>query len=253
MKIEYKKGQFNYIADMLSRDPGHKFNLSELDLFNHTILLPESLFQISDTSSLSDQIIAAQHNDSFCIEMVKKIKKASRKKRVENFSLKDSALFHKNRLWVPTKELRDLVFNYHHDHCLAGHPGINGTVKLITRDYYWRGLKKSVHSKIITCISCNRNKPSLSKPAGLLKPLEIPSGPWSSLSVDFITDLPSSNGYDSIMVVVDRFTNSTYQLEDLDVFMHGARVNGSRLTKYVSRLRNVVCDDKENYMHDFLP
>ena len=30
--------------------------------------------------------------------------------------------------------------------------------------------------------------------------------PWVDVSVDFITDLPLSNGYDSILVIVDRFS-----------------------------------------------
>ena len=53
--------------------------------------------------------------------------------------------------------------------------------------------------------------------------------------------------------VVDCFPTGTYQLEDLTGLMHGARVNGSRLKKYVSRLMTVVCDDVENAMHDVSP
>ena len=43
-------------------------------------------------------------------------------------------------------------------------------------------------------------------PAGKLQPLPIPSGPWVDVSTDFTTDLPISNGYDSILVVIDRFS-----------------------------------------------
>ncbi|MBW0550535.1 hypothetical protein O181_090250, partial [Austropuccinia psidii MF-1] len=32
------------------------------------------------------------------------------------------------------------------------------------------------------------------------------SGPWNSLSIDFITQFPLSNNFDSILVVVDRFS-----------------------------------------------
>ena len=67
-------------------------------------------------------------------------------------------------------------------------------------------MRKSVKEHIQHCLSCSRNKPSNSKPTGLLLPLKVPDTPWSSVSVDFITDLPLSNGFDSIMVVVDRFT-----------------------------------------------
>ena len=43
-------------------------------------------------------------------------------------------------------------------------------------------------------------------PPGKLQSLDIPNMPWMDISVDFITDLPLSNGYDSILVVVDRFS-----------------------------------------------
>uniref|UniRef100_A0A9J7ZYA5 Uncharacterized protein n=1 Tax=Cyprinus carpio carpio TaxID=630221 RepID=A0A9J7ZYA5_CYPCA len=45
-------------------------------------------------------------------------------------------------------------------------------------------------------------------PAGLLEPLPIPQRPWSHLAVDFVTDLPNSNGYTTILVIIDRFSKS---------------------------------------------
>ncbi|WP_369008136.1 transposase family protein, partial [Bacillus sp. SRB_331] len=48
------------------------------------------------------------------------------------------------------------------------------------------------------------------KPSGLLLPLPIPSHPWSSISMDFIVKLPKSAGFDSILVVVDRYTKMAH-------------------------------------------
>ena len=39
-----------------------------------------------------------------------------------------------------------------------------------------------------------------------LQPNTIPKQPWEHITVDFITGLPISQGYDAIMVVIDRFT-----------------------------------------------
>ena len=40
-------------------------------------------------------------------------------------------------------------------------------------------------------------------PYGLLKPLEVPIRQWLSISLDLITGLPPSNGYDALLVIVD--------------------------------------------------
>jgi transposase InsO family protein len=40
----------------------------------------------------------------------------------------------------------------------------------------------------------------------VLKPLPIPDQAWQHLSMDFIMHLPPSEGYDAILVVVDRLT-----------------------------------------------
>jgi hypothetical protein len=49
-------------------------------------------------------------------------------------------------------------------------------------------------------------------PYGLLQPLPAPSKPWQSISMDFITDLLASQGFDAILIVVDRFTKMTHFL-----------------------------------------
>jgi len=54
------------------------------------------------------------------------------------------------------------------------------------------------------CDVCQRNKNCMQAPVGKLIPNSIPKKPWSYISADFITKLPLAQGYDSILVVVDR-------------------------------------------------
>ena len=111
------------------------------------------------------------------------------------------------RVYVPNRnDARLKILQARHDSPLAGHPGILKTIELVSRDYTWIGLKRDVEAYVTGCAVCQRTKPNHQAPSGLLRTLQIPSRPWSSISMDFIEELPSSHGYNSILVVVDRLT-----------------------------------------------
>ncbi|MBW0504543.1 hypothetical protein O181_044258 [Austropuccinia psidii MF-1] len=67
-------------------------------------------------------------------------------------------------------------------------------------------MNQFIEDYVSSCQQCSRKKNNHHKKFGLLKPLQIPSGPWNSLSMDFITQFPLSNNFDSILVVVDIFS-----------------------------------------------
>ena len=54
------------------------------------------------------------------------------------------------------------------------------------------------------CIACQQMKINTYPTTPLLQPIQIKeSRPFGVVTVDFITNLPESKGYDSIMVIVD--------------------------------------------------
>ena len=119
----------------------------------------------------------------------------------------DGLLRHKNLIFVPNaSDLRLRVLRHKHDHMLAGHPGQNKTASLILRDYTWPGLRDTVKKYCKSCTTCMRAKPHRHKPYGLLKQLPIPERPWNSISMDFIETLPNSDGFDAILVIIDRLS-----------------------------------------------
>jgi len=61
-----------------------------------------------------------------------------------------------------------------------------------------------------SCEDCQKDNVIRHTWYGLLQPLEVPYAPWNSISMDFITDLPLSNGHDSIWVIVHRFTKMAH-------------------------------------------
>jgi len=54
-------------------------------------------------------------------------------------------------------------------------------------------------------LKCQQNKVQHQQRAGELHPLEIPKGPWQEISIDMMGPLPSLNGMDAILVIVERF------------------------------------------------
>ena len=60
------------------------------------------------------------------------------------------------------------------------------------------------------CDLCNRTKTFLTAPAGKLMPNHSPYQRWQIISVDLITELPQSHGYDSILVAVDRWSKRAH-------------------------------------------
>ena len=81
---------------------------------------------------------------------------------------------------------------------------------MVTRNYWWPGITKEVKRYVKGCDQCQRMKNRAEMPAGKLRPNEVPERPWQHISVDFITKLPVSKGYDSILVVCDRFSKMSY-------------------------------------------
>src|SRR5260221_10678920 len=60
-----------------------------------------------------------------------------------------------------------------------------------------------VKDYVASCATCACAKSARHKPYGKLKQLLIPSQPWSSISMDFIEQLPASKDFSAILVVID--------------------------------------------------
>jgi hypothetical protein len=70
----------------------------------------------------------------------------------------------------------------------------------------WKAVKEFVFS----CDTCSRSKNHQHRPYGLLQPLPNPKQPWSSISMDFITNFPSSRTFDAIFIIVDQLTKMAH-------------------------------------------
>jgi hypothetical protein len=71
-------------------------------------------------------------------------------------------------------------------------------------------MNRLLREYVKSCDTCARSKAPKHRPFGLLRPLSIPSRPWGSIAMDFITDLPTIKAKNSILVVVNRLTKMAH-------------------------------------------
>ncbi len=208
--IKYRTGSSNGKADSFSRRidyiPPDSSSSKDVPL---SVLRPENFCALASvTSSLNDKILSSYKKDKFynefCTFLSNKSLPAPHPQH-EHFTLSNKFLLFDNKIYVPS-ECRLSVLQICHDSPSAGHFGIRKTLNLIKRNFWWSSMSSDVKDYVRSCDVCCRSKESRHKPYGFLQPLPISSRPWSSISMDFITDLPNSNGFTCILVVVDRLT-----------------------------------------------
>jgi hypothetical protein len=125
------------------------------------------------------------------------------------YTIEDGVLYYKHCLVVP-QSMRETVLKAEHDSKVAGHWGAGKTVEIVLRNFFWPGMEAQIRQYVHERDSCQQNKPAGHRQNALLHPLELPSSPWSSISMDFITDLPKSEGCHTIWVVDNRFTKMAH-------------------------------------------
>lgn len=176
--VTYRPGSKNVKADALSR----QFE-GELTTQNPETVLPASL------------VIAPIQWD-----IMTELEQANAQNRIPSDCLPD-------KVFVP-ENFRNRVLELVHNSPSSGHPGITATIQILQNRFWWPSLSKDTTQFVKLCHTCNMNKPSNQLPAGLLQPLPIPQRPWSHIAIDFVTDLPASSGFTTILTVIDHFSKA---------------------------------------------
>ena len=123
----------------------------------------------------------------------------------------DGVMYKEGKVYVPKDDkLRAEIIRLHHDTPVGEHGGQWKTVELVTHNFWWPGIIQEVKRYVEGCDACQRNKNCTEQPASKLMPNSILEKPWTHISADFITKLPLAQGYDSILVVVDRLTKMVH-------------------------------------------
>jgi hypothetical protein len=125
----------------------------------------------------------------------------------QEYTIHDGLIKHLGRVWLGTNKLaHQHIIQAFHSSGVGGHSGFHATYYRIKQLFSWPGMKDDIVSFIKRCVVCQQAKVEHIRTPGLLQPLPVPTQAWQIICMDFIEGLPKSKKYDSILVVVDKFT-----------------------------------------------
>nr|GEY02203.1 retrotransposable element Tf2 [Tanacetum cinerariifolium] len=119
-----------------------------------------------------------------------------------------------DRSWVPCYgDLRSVIMHESYKSKYSIHPSSKKMYQDMKKLYWWPNMKADIATYVSKCLTCARVKFEHQRPLGLLVQPEILEWKWDNNMMDFITNLPkSSQGFDTIRVIVDRLTKSAHFL-----------------------------------------
>jgi Integrase zinc binding domain len=147
---------------------------------------------------LETDILVAQFNNTETLHQWK---------NAHGISYCPGGLWWKNKalVIVGNDDLKRGVLQWFHDHITPGHPGITKMLANTGLHYWWPGMKDFIMQYIKGCATCQMTKINThpSKPAIFPITTGPKALPFQVIALDFVTDLPMSQGYNSILTVTD--------------------------------------------------
>lgn len=196
-KIQYKQGATNSAADALSRNPDPMAD-------------PVAALS-SPTPTWLERLKEGYETDPQCLQLLTELCLASPNDK--GYSLVDGIIKFHGRVWVGSNQLaQQHILQALHASGIGGHSGIQATYHRVKSLFAWPKLKETVTQFVQACTVCQQAKVEHVRLPGLLQPLPVPDRAWKVVSLDFIEGLPKSQGYDTILVVIDKFSKYSHFL-----------------------------------------
>jgi hypothetical protein len=246
-KPHYIAGKTNHTADCLSR------LVPDLSVISGPVADGEVIAKIK-SGYADDPYFSPVFRSLILGEKVE----AKFKSRLVHFYATDGVLFFRDasgdRTCIPKiAELKLQLLRECHESATAGHLGVENTYVLLARRFFWPKMGTQVRTWVRGCIACQKTKPDLRGTVGLFKPLELPTAPWESIGMDFITALPPAQGYDSIMTVIDRHTKMAHFIPtQKDVTAQGvAELFAGQIFRLHGLPKSIVSDRDSKFTSEF--
>uniref|UniRef100_A0A0W0G4W4 Pro-pol protein n=1 Tax=Moniliophthora roreri TaxID=221103 RepID=A0A0W0G4W4_MONRR len=207
LKLVHVLGREMVQSDTLSQCEDHILNKDNDN--EDIVLLPEWLFINAIDVELRDKLTEHLGTDDFhkaTLEALTTTGLLPIKLALSDWEINDNLICYKGRTYVPDDVIlhHEIVRTIHEGQPFR-HPGQFGTMDLVQRDYWWPEMAKFIKSFVDGCAVCQQMKINMHPTKVRLQPIEgTPNAtPFQIITIDLVTDLPISDGFDTIMVMVD--------------------------------------------------
>lgn len=85
------------------------------------------------------------------------------------------------------------------------HPGFKASTNFIKKDFVWPNMSKDIKKCFQNCMPCQKSKITRHN-SSPIQPIEIPNERFSNIHIDIVGRLPSNDGYQYCLTIIDRFT-----------------------------------------------
>nr|GEX00031.1 putative reverse transcriptase domain-containing protein [Tanacetum cinerariifolium] len=202
--IRYHPGKENVVADALSRKERDKSLRVRALVMTISLNLPKQIFK-TKIEALKPENLKKEDVGGM-------IRTNIPKERLE--PRVDGTLCLNGRSWLPCyDDLRSVIMHESYKSKYSIHLGSKKMYQDMKKLYWWPNMKVDITTYVSKCLTCDKVKAEHQRPSGLSVQPAILVWKWDNVTMDFITKLPkSSQGFDTIWVIVDRLTKFAHFL-----------------------------------------
>ncbi|GJS50543.1 putative reverse transcriptase domain-containing protein [Tanacetum coccineum] len=249
--IRYHPGKANVVADALSRKEREPPLRVRALVMTIGLDLPKQILN-AQTEARKPENIKNEDVGGMLIENAK-YPEAMRTEKLEPRT--DGTLCLNGRSWLPCYgDLRTVIMHESHKSKYSIHPGSEKMYQDVKKLYWWPNMKADIATYVSKCLTCAKVKAEHQRQSGLLVQPEIPQWKWDNITMDFVTKLPrSSQGYDTIWVIVDRLTKSAIfiPMKETDPLEKLARLYLKEVVTRHGIPVSIICDRDPRFASNF--
>ncbi|GJS91165.1 putative reverse transcriptase domain-containing protein [Tanacetum coccineum] len=249
--IRYHPGKANVVADALSRKEREPPLRVRALVMTISLDLPKQILN-AQTEARKPENIKSEDVGGMLIENAK-FPEAIREQKLEPRA--DGTLCLNGRSWLPCYgDLRTVIMHESHKSKYSIHPGSDKMYQDMKKLYWWPNMKADIATYVSKCLTCAKVKAEHQRPSGLLVQPKIPEWKWDNITMDFVTKLPkTSQGYDTIWVIVDRLTKSAIftPMRETDPLDKLARLYLKEVVTRHGIPVSIICDRDPRFASNF--